>query len=246
MAIQKGMLRADSPYGEHFYAAKNEGSYRSAMAILPLMFSIVNPRSVVDVGCGTGTWLRAADELGAREYQGYDGWQPSRLYIPREQFAVADLTQPLRPARRFDLAICCEVAEHLPPECAETLVATLSSFSDVVLFSAAIPGQGGKHHRNEQWPGYWQARFQAQGYSAYDCIRGRIWSEERVEWWYRQNIILYVADSAASRFALPAPTPEVPALVHPLLYEAQRRKRVVRNFLRGAKQAIARLTQQRR
>lgn len=242
MATRRRVLPATSPYDEHFYAGKNEGSYRSAMVILPIVFSMVAPQTVVDVGCGTGTWLRAADELGAHDYQGYDGWQPGHLSIPGERFTVADLARPLQPARRFDLAICCEVGEHLPPPCADTLIATLTAFSDVVLFSAAIPGQGGTHHLNEQWPGYWQARFRARGYSAYDIIRPRIWNEERVEWWYRQNIILYVADSAAPRFTLPAATPEVSALVHPKLYEAQRRKRVIKNLLRSAKQTLARLT----
>ena len=242
MAPNKRVSRAAGPYNERFYAAKNEGSYRSATVVLPIVFPLVKPHSVVDVGCGTGTWLRSAEELGVHDYQGYDGSQSRHLCIPLQRFAVADLTQPLQPTRRFDVAVCCEVGEHLPADSAQTLIRSLAAFSNVVLFSAAIPGQGGTHHVNEQWPAYWQALFRAEGYSAYDFIRASIWNDERVEFWYRQNTVLYVADSAASRFPLPAKTEEVLALVHPALYESQCRKRVLKAFLRNTKKTFGRIT----
>jgi SAM-dependent methyltransferase len=240
MATSKAKSSSTRGYGDRFYAEKNEGSYASAKVILPLVFAVIKPRSVVDVGCGTGTWLKAAEELGAGDYHGYDGSRPSKLYIPEERFTAADLAQPLKPGRRFDLAICCEVAEHLPTDAAETLVATVTLLSDVVLFSAAIPGQGGRRHVNEQWPAYWQNLFGKRHYSAYDCIQPWIWNERQVEWWYRQNTILYVADAGTARFSLPSRTAEVLSLVHPELYEAQRRKKVLKNFVRKAKRAITR------
>ena len=236
------MTTRNGPYDEAFYAGKNEGSYRSAKVVLPLVFSFVAPRSVVDLGCGTGTWLRAADELGAHDYMGYDGAHVTHLCIPKDRFAGVDLGQRLPAERKFDLAISCEVAEHLPAAAAATLVGTLTSLSDVVLFSAAIPGQGGVHHVNEQWPAYWQALFRARNYSAYDCIRPRIWNDDRVEVWYRQNTVLYVADAAAPRHRLPERTPEVLGMVHPQLYESQRRKKRLRNAVRRTRRALARWT----
>lgn len=240
--MAKAKTRQSSPYDERFYAEKNQGSHQSASIILPLVLAVIRPRSVVDVGCGTGTWLRAVSELGVQEYQGYDGAHVKQLQIPKQRFAVADLSRPLHAARRFDLAICCEVAEHLPTGSAETLVASLAALSDAVLFSAAIPGQGGKHHVNEQWPAYWQALFRARVYSAYDFIRPQIWNDRRVEFWYRQNTILYVADSAASSLQLPDKTSEVLALVHPELYERQRARQHVRNAIRNTRQALSRLS----
>lgn len=173
---------------------------------------------------------------------GYDGPHVTQLCIPKDRFAAVDLRQPLPADRKFDLAISCEVAEHLPVTSAATLVGTLTSLSDVALFSAAIPGQGGVRHVNEQWPAYWQALFRARNYSAYDLIRPRIWNDDRVEVWYRQNTVLYVADSAASRYHLPEKTPEVRGMVHPELYESQRRKKLLRNAVRSARRALARWT----
>ena len=104
-----------------------------------------------------------------------------------------DLTQRIDVNRRFDLAICLEVAEHLPRQSAELLVTSLCAFSDAVLFSAASPGQGGTHHINEQWPNYWAELFSRRNFGGVDCLRPLLWENEAVAPYYRQNIILYRA-----------------------------------------------------
>lgn len=182
-------------YGERFYASQKDGSVASAEQILPLVFDLVDPASVVDVGCGTGSWLAVARHLGADTILGIDGaWVPENsLCVPADCFLEWDLTRPLQlQSRRFDLAICMEVAEHLDAQHADSLIADLCALSDVVLFSAAIPGQTGTDHRNEQWPPYWRSRFQQWGYELVDCLRSRLWSDDRVEPWYAQNAYLYV------------------------------------------------------
>lgn len=163
--------------------------------ILPLVFDLVRPMSVVDVGCGTGAWLAVASRLGATEVLGIDAtWVPQNaLLIPADCFIEHDLDAPVHLGRRFDLAICMEVAEHLEPARSDSLIADLCDLADVVLFSAAIPGQTGLGDRNEQWPLYWLARFLRQRYELVDCLRPRLWSDDRIEWWYVQNSFLYVS-----------------------------------------------------
>jgi SAM-dependent methyltransferase len=165
----------------------------------------VQPRSVVDIGCGTGAWLAVFQEWGVQDVLGIDGAHVprDRLEIAPERFLVHDLTHPLRLDRHFDLVLALEVAEHLPPQCASLFVESLVRLGPLVLFSAAIPFQGGLHHLNERWPTYWAERFAARGYAPIDCIRPRVWENERVQWWYAQNLLLYARyDALAANPAL--------------------------------------------
>jgi len=184
-------------YQPSYYSFLGGSAPGSAAEVIPIVREFIDPQSVVDVGCGAGGWLAEFTRLGVRDVFGLDGpWvKPSQLLIPQDRFQVADLTEPIRFGRRFDLVINLEVAEHLPSDRAETLVGSLVGLGDVILFSAAIPFQGGQNHVNEQWPDYWAQLFAKHGFSFVDCLRARIWTNQAVEWWYVQNIFLVVRDS---------------------------------------------------
>ena len=115
----------------------------------------------------------------------------AQLRVPVEMFGATDLSRPFRLGRGFDLVISLEVGEHLPPEVASDFVGSLVAHSDMVMFSAAIPRHGGVHHVNEQWPSYWRQLFAEHEYQLFDVIRPRIWSDRRVAFWYRQNMLLF-------------------------------------------------------
>lgn len=189
-------------YSTSFYAGQVEGSTKSADVILPLLLSIILPQSVLDVGCGTGTWLATAAAHGINDVMGVDGdWvEPKNLKIPVDRFSAVDLSTPFNLDRRFDLVISLEVAEHLPEAASRTFVESLSRHGDVILFSAAAPNQGGTTHLNEQWPSYWIERFAGLGFSSFDCIRTQIWEDEDVDPWYAQNIFLFANQSGLSRW----------------------------------------------
>ncbi len=180
-------------YNRQFYDNIRDGSRRSARALMPLVLELVRPKTVVDVGCGDGTWLAVLRELGVTDTLGIDGSHIDRqiLQIPEGQFKSVDLAKPFRLDRVFDLAISLEVAEHLPPAAAADFVLSLIQSAPVVLFAAAIPFQGGQNHLNEQWPDYWAALFQRHDYLPIDCIRGKIWSNDQVQFWYAQNTLLF-------------------------------------------------------
>jgi hypothetical protein len=174
------------------------GALRSAMEILPIVFDLLPVRSMVDVGSGVCTWLSVAQELGVQDVLGVDGSyvSPDLLMIPVAQFHSHDLTTPLSLPRRFDLALSLEVGEHLPAAASSVYVASLTGLAPVVLFSAAIPFQPGDHHVNCQWPEYWAALFAQHGFQPVDYIRKRVWSNPNVEYWYRQNTLLFVNQDA--------------------------------------------------
>jgi SAM-dependent methyltransferase len=178
-------------YEESFFSNIREGAQRSASHIVPLVMTLVRPTSVIDVGCGTGSFLSVFKKNGVREVFGVDGQWAKPELAPGE-FQPADLSKPLSLGRRFDLVVSLEVAEHLDPSSADAFVRSLVSLGPVVLFSAAIPYQGGTGHVNEQWPDYWATRFAREGYEQIDCLRSQLWTNREVEWWYAQNTFLYV------------------------------------------------------
>lgn len=186
--------------GATIYGAAFRESYRtaptgSAGVIVPIVLSAIPVRSVVDVGCGTASWAAQFLARGVDDVLGVDGnWADrSKLHIPPERFLERDLEQPIRMDRRFDLAVCVEVAEHLPESRAATLIDDLVALAPCVLFSAAIPGQGGTHHVNEQFLSYWARHFGRHGFVPVDLIRPLVWHNEDVQYWYRQNIIVFAA-----------------------------------------------------
>ena len=213
------MINTDFIHTEDVY------NFTAPREILPSVISLLRPKSILDVGCGIGTWLAIAEQLGVTSILGVDGDYVDRslLKISEDHFLAHDLTIPLELPHKFDLAICLEVAEHLPPSAADTLINTLTRCSDVILFSAAIPNQGGQNHINEQWTEYWQELFGAKGFFPFDILRGEFWNNQKIEFWYKQNIIIYA--SLEKGFALGlTPNSVVSNLVHPELFDSKVRE----------------------
>jgi SAM-dependent methyltransferase len=218
-----------SPYDRRFYDLLTATADPSAAVVVPKLLALAPVASVVDVGCGTGGWIAAFLAAGIADTLGVDGpWvAEDQLRIPPAHFRRADLSQPLHFDRRFDLALALEVAEHLPPERAEGFISDLLSAAPLVLFSAAVPGQGGEGHVNEQWPQWWAERFARAGALCLDPYRHVLWQDDRVAWWYRQNMLLFATDEALARWPALAAQPvarEPLALIHPELWALLRRR----------------------
>jgi len=214
-------------YDRQFFLTLQDHSLQSARTILPIVFEAVPVKSVLDIGCGNGTWLKAAADLGVSDFMGVDGnyVNPEDLLIPRERFVAMDLEKPSPLPRRFDLVMSLEVAEHISPPNADAFVSFLTAHGDVVLFSAACPNQGGTDHRNEQWPAYWAEKFWKHSFRAIDGLRLRLLSEQLSAWWYAQNVMFYATAAGIERFpklaAMPTFAPgKTPSLVHPYLFGA--------------------------
>jgi SAM-dependent methyltransferase len=198
-------------YGTDFYRFLASFAVRSAQRVVPALSAVVPVRDVVDFGCGQGAWLSVWAAAGAA-VTGVDGPYIDRrgLLIDPGDFHPSDLASPIDLGRQFDLVQSLEVAEHLPAAKAAQFVDTLTAHGACVLFSAAVPGQGGENHLNEQPLGYWRAIFRERAYCAVDYLRPLIRHDPAIARWYRCNIMLYVREDAIASLAEPARSRCVP------------------------------------
>lgn len=237
-------------YDEKFYSNRNEGTQKAADRVLGIIGAkFEGISSIVDFGCGVGTWLAAAKKtLRASRVLGLDGkWvDTSSLVINDQEFRSIDFEEgEIVIQEKFDLAISLEVAEHLQEKNGIRLVKLLCSLSDVVLFSAAVPGQGGTMHKNEQWPSYWGGVFNSCDFEILDIIRDEVWNDEDVPFWYKQNMIIAVSRRGIGRLRSDiccTPEKRVKDYVHPELFLKRAVfeqsftsivKELVKRFIRG-------------
>lgn len=185
-------------YDDTYYESHEPAVLRSARAVVPLVVETLRPASVLDVGCGRGGWLHVFAENGVPVVRGVDGpfINPAKLLIDPAWFTTVDMSRPFHLEGRYDLVTCLEVIEHLPYELGPSVVEQLTRVAPLVLFSAAVPGQGGTGHINEQWPAYWRAEFARHGYHRLDVFRRHLLHDQRVAWWYRQNLFLFASAEA--------------------------------------------------
>lgn len=194
---------SEHEYSGDFYAYIDAGSRRSARIVAGLLIPEIRIRSLLDIGAGHGAWAAEWIAAGVEDVLAVDGdyVRPDQLAIPAKNFRAHDLATPLDLGRRFDLVQTLEVAEHLPQDKADLFVDNLARHGDVILFSAAVPHQGGEHHVNEQPPEYWRKRFGARGYMAFDFVRPRLADRSEVMPWYRFNTYIYANEAGEKRLS---------------------------------------------
>lgn len=183
-------------YDEQFFKNTIEFEAASANSAASIIYDEFKPASVIDVGCGVGLYLAELKKLGV-EIRGIEGSEYALLqsFVP-EETEIFDLSEPFDINRKFDLCLCLEVAEHLPECRADVLVDSLAKLADILVFTAAVPGQGPESigHINEQWPEYWHEKFAARNFSYNKEVTEKLRQqmiEQKVVWWITNNLMIF-------------------------------------------------------
>jgi len=193
----------ETVYNKDFYNDLKSTSGTAAKHVVPFIIQTFNPTSVLDVGCGLGEWLHVFQKNGVSDIIGRDGdyVNTHALKIPAHLFRPGNLENSIHEDRTFDLVMSLEVAEHLSEASSETFIDNLTRHGDLIFFSAAVPGQIGTNHINEQWQSYWIEKFNRRGYKNFDIIRTQFWNNPHVAWWYRQNAFIFMNKNAENKYA---------------------------------------------
>lgn len=168
-------------------------------AVVEYLSEEYEPDSVIDFGCGLGRYLAAFQSRGVRIH-GVEGYSEAREHaeIPTEALTIHDLRKPLELDERYDLALCIETAEHIPPRFADTLVETVTAAAPRVIFTAAPPGGSGTHHVNEASREYWIEKFRSHGFTyaseETDRFRESIRPEIEAAEWIAERPFVFVEE----------------------------------------------------
>jgi Methyltransferase domain len=190
----QGKSHIEAIYNDSYFAAEEAWTKPSAREVVDIVLKSFSPKSLVDVGCGSAVYLHFFQAAGI-EIKGYEGSMAAiqRAAVNKSFIEQCDLTQPIQSSRTYDMAICFEVAEHLPSASADVLVKSLSGLSSLILFSAAQPGQGGVDHINEQPWTHWADKFKAQGYVLDEAMTAKLRKEFGAQgsvWWLEKNMFV--------------------------------------------------------
>ena len=194
------LLSHDAIYHSNYYETDVEGpAVSSAPDISKSITSDLQPKTVADVGCGTGALLQALRDNGCQVF-GLEYSEAALEYcrargVDVQKFDIEN--ESLTDDRTFDVAVSMEVGEHLPEKSADRYVEILAKLSDTIVFSAAQPGPPERHahdHVNEQPKPYWLSKFRAFDFE-YDEIMSNQWRKQwqtggAVAYWYHENVMI--------------------------------------------------------
>lgn len=195
-----------SPYSAPYYETITEDAIRSRDEIFKILgvgikgvtktkdgpaYSRYDP-IILDFGAGLGQW-----GVGKKNYIGIDYRAPKEsLLIDPENYVDWDLRTPLNglPLPKAEIALCLETAEHIEENYADILVDNIVSSCTkeaTIIFSAAVPSQGGNNHCNEQFQSYWGEKFAKRGFWPVNSYLPEIRGNKNIKSWYRQNVVIY-------------------------------------------------------
>jgi len=182
---------------------KTTDTYDSAKELLKTLLPIVGDvESILDFGCGVGSWAKAFQESGVKNCFLIDhpSIDVSKLLIRSDfTFVPANLDKFLPDVIKVDCVVSTEVLEHISDYRSDQIIDYLTKCSDLIIFSAAIPRQGGLGHCNEQRHAYWHQKFYERGFCFYDGFKTEVLDNDRIVYWLRQNLFIYYNDKSKKR-----------------------------------------------
>jgi hypothetical protein len=124
----------------------------------------IAPATVLDAGCAKGFLI---EQLRRRQVEAWgidiSDYAIGQAHESIRAFCkVGSITEPFD--RTYDLIVCIEVVEHMPPADAARAIANLCAHTDDILFSSSPDDFAEATHINVQPAEHWAEAFARQGF----------------------------------------------------------------------------------
>jgi SAM-dependent methyltransferase len=152
------------------------------------------PASVLQIGCGSGAYLKYFASQGTRRIRGVDGAEGRSRYLQLDEYAQVDLGKPFELAENFDLVICVEVIEHIPAQSEHTLISSIARHArERIVFSGARAEKPGGGHIDCRPISHWLDLFASAGW--YPCLLDSLALRSLSTFpWFRGNLVVLRRD----------------------------------------------------
>ncbi len=186
----------DDIYNADYFYIVDEDAKLGASIIADYIARTFHPKSVLDVGCGTGTLMNSLASLQIA-VKGLEYSEAALRFCRKRKLNVQkfDLENDiLTKVEQFDLVVSMEVAEHLPASVSDRYIDLLTQSANRVVFTAATPGQGGHDHVNEQPHEYWIDKFSRRNFRYNEPLSLKWreeWSKTTIPFWYSHNLMIF-------------------------------------------------------
>lgn len=151
---------------------------------------------VDDIGASRGLYVRKLLAMGISA-KGYDKFTEYEPLVTR-----CDITQPMTLesgigwGKKFFVTLCLEVFEHVEDVHWERMILNLIQRANVVIFSAALLGQGGTGHINCRSRYEWIRRFAMMGWmldlDSTEHLVAFLSKNPGVMGWLKANVMIFV------------------------------------------------------
>lgn len=193
--LEKRIITLDHIYKKKFFEWHHSNKIMNEYEIVTkVLYDTFTPKSVIDFGCGTGIYLYFFSTFGIEYLKGLEGCQNAINLALVKNIEKYDISKKIKLNTKYDICLCFEVAEHIHKKYAETLIHNLCIASDIILFSAAIPKQTGRHHINLQPKQYWINKFEFEGFIYQESVTQNIINKMpslKSIAWIKNNIMIF-------------------------------------------------------
>lgn len=152
------------------------------------------PASVLDIGCGSGAYLKYFATRGTEAIRGVDSIDGKFGYLQPNEYTRVDLERPLDLSDTFDLVICTSVIDNTSPHLERVLVDNIAGHaSKHIVFCGERHGESRAAHVNSQTIAHWLDLFQSAGWypCLFDTLALRSLSTLS---WFRTGLVVFIQD----------------------------------------------------